>query len=132
METHYKFYLSGGLDGSEPTPAFIVMTDGDKYGIAFSPKTDEQNIKMFRMAIGARIKASTENNKGIHPAEVLDAIPYNMMFLSANPEDEVYESWDDAVAEAERTLQAYSNISDDWKFEVFDPIYPSNDTETEE
>jgi hypothetical protein len=135
MKTHYKFYFYTYLDGRDEAPAFIIITDGDKYGIAFPPEADEDVISSMSAAIGARIEAVTRDDKNKTPSEILSFISYNMMFITASEEDDIYPSWKEAVDYAEISLSAFSNGVIDWKFKLHEPTFPdfpNNDNKTEE
>lgn len=135
MKTYYKFYFTTYLDGRDEKPAFIIITDGDKYGIAFPDGADEDTIESMSAAIGARIEAATRDSKSTNPTDVLDFISYNMMFLDASDEEDIYSSWEEATEYAKRTLSAFSNGMTGWKFKLHEPIFPDfsdNDNKTEE
>lgn len=135
METYYKFYISTDLDGGDDTAAFVVITDGSKYGIAFPDGYEEDSIEAMRMAIGSRIEAATRDGNNPTPSEVLSFITYNMMNIQASEEDDIYPSWEDASKVAEESLGAFSRGLDGWKFRLYEPIMPkfdNNDNETEE
>ena len=135
MKTYYKFYFNTYLDGRDETPAFIIITDGDKYGIAFPDGVDEETSDSMSAAIGARIEAATRDGKPTNPNDVLNFISYNMMFLDASEEDDVYESWDEATTYAKQSLSAFSNGITGWKFKLQEPVFPDfsdNDNKTEE
>ena len=83
MKTYYKSYFYTYLDGRDETPAFIIITDGDRYGIAFPPEADEDVVSSMSAAIGARIEAVTRDDESKSPGEILNFISYNMMFLDA-------------------------------------------------
>lgn len=135
METYYKVYFNSYLDGSDDTAAFVVITDGNGYGIAFSEEMNEESIEPMCMAIGARINGLTRDNKSVTPSEVLNFIPYNMMYINANDEDTIYPSWEEASEAAEIALSAFSHKGSGWKFKLYEPIFPKpldKDNETEE
>jgi hypothetical protein len=135
METYYKFYFNSDLDGADETAAFVIITDGTKYGVAFPDGYDEESVEAMRMAIGARIEAATREESKATPSEVLSFITYNMMFVQASEEDDVYPSWEEASKVAEESLGAFSRGLNNWKFELYEPILPNfsdNDNETEE
>lgn len=135
METYYKFYFNSYLDGSDDTAAFVIITDGDRYGIAFSEEMEEENIKPMSMAIGARISAATREGNTLSPGEILNFIPYNMMLINASEEDDIYPSWKEASDAAEIALTAFSHKATGWDFKLHEPIFPKpldNDNKTEE
>jgi hypothetical protein len=112
-----------------------VITDGSKYGIAYADGMNEESIIPMSAAIGARIKAVTENKKSVSPGEVLNFIIYNMMFIDADAEDDIYDSWEEAVDYAKTYLSAFSNGVTGWEFKLHEPTFPespSNDNKTEE
>lgn len=135
METYYKFYLNTDLEGGDDTAAFIIITDGEKYGIAFPDGYEDDSIEAMRMAIGARIEAATRDGNKPTPSEVLSFITYNMMYVQASEEDDIYPSWEDASKAAEASLGAFSRGLNNWKFKLYEPVMPefdNNDNKTEE
>jgi hypothetical protein len=135
MKTYYKFYFNTYLDGRDDTPAFIIITDGEKYGIAFPDGADEDTVESMSAAIGARIEAATRDSKSVNPTDVLNFISYNMMFLDASEEEDIYPSWEEATNYAKQSLSAFSNGMTGWKFKLNEPVFPdflNNDNMTEE
>lgn len=135
METYYKLYSNTKLDESQGTVAFIIISDGEKHAIAFPNTTSADTIEDMQSAIGSRISAMKEFNKDVTPAEILDSITYNMMFITCSDEDEAYESWEDAAKAAEATMLAYSYDFMETEFKLYEPImtdFSENDTMTEE
>lgn len=135
METYYKVYYNSKLDEGVESIAFIVITDGDKYGIAFPEGTDEDTASSMCAAIGARIYAVKSNKTDATPADILDFIPYNMMFINASEDDEAYDTWEDASKSAEDSLTAQSYGFMDWSFKLYEPTFPdfsNKDTEIKE
>lgn len=135
MKTYYKFYFYTHLDGRDETPAFIIITDGARYGIAFPSEADEDAISSMSAAIGARIEAVTRDDKSKSPGEILNFISYNMMFINAAEEDDIYPSWEEASNYAETSLSAFYNGMTGWKFKLNEPTFPdfsNNDNKTEE
>lgn len=131
MKAYFKLFSNSFVDVDELTPAFIVIAlkDGSKYGVAFSSSTEQETVVGLREAIGARISAYSKEVKDAK--EVLDIITYNMMFISDQPEY-TYDSWDEASNYAETYLKSFSYATQAWKYELFDPIYPTNDNKTKE
>ena len=135
METYYKLYFNTHLDGRNETPAFIVITDGSRYGIAYADGMNEESIVPMNAAIGARIEAITRDDKSKSPSDILNFILYNMMFIDADAEDDIYPSWEEAVDYAKTYLSAFSNGVTGWEFKLHEPTFPefpSKDTKTEE
>lgn len=135
METYYKIYYSSNLDEVSDAPVFVMLANEEKYGIAFHPQTDEETVRALSVAIGARIQAYSGGDEKILPAEMLEKIVYNMMFIKCSDEDEAFDTWEDASAEAEKFLKAFSYPHQEWKFELVEPVFPKNpdnDNETEE
>ena len=135
MKTYYKFYFYTYLDGRNEAPAFIIITDGDRYGIAFPSEADEDVISSMSAAIGARIEAATRDDESKSPGEILNFISYNMMFLNADEEDDIYPSWEEASKYAKISLSAFSSGVTGWEFKLHEPTFPdfpNNDNKTEE
>jgi hypothetical protein len=134
METYYKFYFDTHLDGSDATPAFIILAQEEMYGIAFPETMDEESIEAMSMAIGTRIAVAKAGGT-LTPGEILNLIPYNMMFIEASREDDIYPSWEEASKAAKDSLEAFAHKSTGWQFKLHSPIFAdssNNDNTTEE
>jgi hypothetical protein len=134
MKTYYKSYFNIHLDGREETPAFIILAQEEEYGIAFPETMDEESIEIMSMAIGTRIAVAKKEGT-LTPGEILNSIPYNMMFIQTSEEDIIYPTWEEASDEAKNFLEAFSHKSSGWKFKLHSPMSSDssdNDNKTEE
>ena len=134
MKTYYKSYFKTHIDGREETPAFIILAQEEMYGIAFPETMDEESIESMSMAIGTRI-AVAKTKGTLTPGEILNLVPYNMMFIQTSEEDIIYATWEEASEEAKNFLEAFSHKSSGWKFKLHSPMFPDssdNDNKTEE
>jgi hypothetical protein len=126
MKTYFKSYWNTYLDERDETLAFTMITDGEKYGIAFPAGFRDESIEDMRAVIGSRIYATKKINESANPGEILNSIPYNWMFLNASEEDDVYPTWETAVNEMEIITDANKVYGfPEWEFKLLEPLFPS-------
>ena len=133
MANYYRTYYFSNFEeeNSNPTIAFILVTDAKNTEILFPETASEEIIETLSQAIGARLEAleSVDKVTGTDSTaeEILDAVTYNMQVFFYKDEEglEEFSSFNDAMDSAK------DDLIDDYSSEGFSPksykpIYPKD------